>query len=58
MVRFPSDFDELITNIKAAHPFDRVRWICKHDSSILKLCVWGRPISLNGVVFELITSLA
>jgi CheY-like chemotaxis protein len=59
VVRFPSDFDELITNIKAAHPFDRVEMdFVKRDSSILKLCVWGRPISLNGVVFELITSLA
>ncbi|HEY1800800.1 MAG TPA: response regulator [Terriglobales bacterium] len=59
VVRFPSDFDELLTNINAAHPFDRVEMdFVKRDSSILKLCIWGRPISLNGVVFELITSLA
>ena len=59
IIRFPSDSAELLANIKAAQPFDRVEVdFVKRDSSVLKLCMWGRPISLNGVVFEIITSLA
>lgn len=58
IIRFPMDFQELLNNIRSSQPFDRIELECvKRDNSILKLCMWGRPIHLNGAVFEIITSL-
>lgn len=58
VIRFPMDFQELLNNIRSSQPFDRIEVECvKRDNSILKLCMWGRPINLNGAVFEIITSL-
>jgi DNA-binding response OmpR family regulator len=59
VIRFPADFRELMTNIGSAQPFDRIEvQFVKRDNAILNICMWGRPISLNGAVFEIITSLA
>jgi CheY-like chemotaxis protein len=58
VIRFPADHQELMTNIQSAQPFDRIEVeFVKRDNSIVNICMWGRPINLNGAVFEIITSL-
>lgn len=58
VIRFPADHQELMNNIQAAQAFDRIEVeFVKRDNSIVNLCMWGRPIRLNGAVFEIITSL-